>query len=420
MIGFRRFVLSRKVLQFAFLVGVLSASVVESQEWDRFRGPNGSGVIAGDTPAAWTDQDLLWKIKLPGQGHSSPVIWGKRIFLMSADETAARQYVLCVNADDGSVLWQKEFPFSTYHIHTLSSFASTTPAVDAELVYVAWASPDKTMLMAFDHNGEEVWQRELGEFDSQHGFGTSPIVYGDLVILCKQQKKPDRDGPRTPTSFIIAVDKKTGSTRWQSDRMSEVVSYSVPCIFSEPGKPDQLICCSTADGIFSLDPLTGKENWKKEVFSMRTVSSPIVAGDLVLGTTGSGGGGNYVTALRPAANPDIAFEVKRQAPYVPTPVAYQDWIFLWFEQGIVTCVDAKTGDSIWQKRVGKKYWSSPIIVGDKIYGVSEEGDVTVIRAADKFELLAENSLGEASRSTPAADGKRLYFRTFSHLMAVGQ
>ncbi|MCA9197889.1 MAG: PQQ-binding-like beta-propeller repeat protein, partial [Planctomycetales bacterium] len=201
MLGFRRFVLSRIVLQFAFLVGALSANIVESQEWDRFRGPNGSGVIAGNAPAAWTDQELLWKIKLPGQGHSSPVIWGKRIFLMSADETAAQQYVLCVNADDGSVLWQKEFSFSTYHIHTLSSFASTTPAVDAEHVYVAWASPDKTMLMAFDHNGEEVWQRELGEFDSQHGFGTSPIVYGDLVILCKQQKKPDRDGPRTPTSF---------------------------------------------------------------------------------------------------------------------------------------------------------------------------------------------------------------------------
>ena len=201
--------------------------------------------------------------------------------------------------------------------------------------------------------------------------------------------------------------------------MSEVVSYSTPCIYEPDGGVPELICASTAHGIYSLDPETGNENWAIDVFSMRTVSSPIIAGGHIFGTTGSGGGGNYVVAVKPGTDAEVAYEIKKQAPYVPCPVARNGLVFLWYDKGIVTCIRADSGDQVWQKRIGGNFSGSPVIAGDRIYCIDDDGVVVVLAADDEYRLLGKSPLGEASRSTPAIAGGRMYLRTYSHLVSIG-
>ncbi len=190
----------RTTTQRVILVGIylsLGLPTVSAEHWTRFRGPNGTGVSDAKTiPVVWTESDYNWRAQLPGVGHSSPVIWKERLFVLSADPDNATRYVLCLGTEDGAPVWQRDFPSESHHIHDRNSFASPSPAVDADHVYVAWSTPATTTFMALDHDGNTVWDLDLGRFDSRHGFGTSPILLNDLVILCVQMMKPERDGPR--------------------------------------------------------------------------------------------------------------------------------------------------------------------------------------------------------------------------------
>lgn len=414
------------VLPLALLGSLLASSMVgplvSAQEWTRFRGPNGAGESETQgIPATWTDADYHWKIALPGVGHSSPVLWGDKIFLLSADPKSASRFMLCVGADDGKLLWKREYPGVPHHLHVRSSYASCTPAVDAEHAYVAWSDPEHTLLVAVDHSGNEAWSLDLGPWVSQHGFGTSPIVYDDLVVIgCTQEPSKRADMAEPKESFVVAVEKKTGKIRWRTERGIDTTSYSVPCVRKNDKGVDELVFCSTAEGFFALDPKTGHENWSLKAFTMRTVSSPVLAGGLLFGTTGSGGGGNYVVALRPGSNPEVAYEIKKEAPYVPTPVAHGELLFLWSDKGIVTCVNAATGKQVWQKRVGGAgYSGSPVRVDDKLYCVDEAGVVVVLSAGNEFQELGRINLNEECRSTPAIAGGRMYLRTVSHLYSLG-
>jgi len=407
-----------------FLAAIASMTVSDNlfaQEWTRFRGPNGAGQSdAANIPIKWTENDHNWRASLPGIGHGSPVIWGKRIFLISADPDSAQRHVLCLGTADGKILWDKEFASEAHHLHAQNSFASCTPAVDKDRLYVAWSTPSETTFMALSHDGEVVWERELGPFVSMHGFGTSPMIYGDMVILASAQQSEKLGGKKPGKSFVIAVDRATGEIRWNTPRESAVAAYGVPCVYNQGGKgPDELIFTSTSHGFASLDPKTGKENWSIDVFDMRTVSSPVIAGGLVFGTTGSGGGGNYVVAVRPGAKPEIAYRIDRQAPYVPTPIAHGDLLFLWYDKGIVTCVNASDGKQHWQKRVGGGFSGSPVRVGAALYCINQDGEVIVIAADKQYQLLSKNPLGEPSRATPAVAAGRMYLRSESHLISIG-
>ena len=212
----------------------LWSATAAGEPWTRFRGPNGSGVSPDSLPAEWTAADYNWQAKLPGIGHSSPVVWGPHVYIMSADPENATQYVLAIEVESGALAWQREFPLQAYHIHARNSFASVTPTVDQDRVYVAWATPAETTLSALDHSGQLAWQRNLGSFASQHGFGSSPILYQDLVILSILEMKPDPEGPQTETSRIVALDRRNGEVRWTAPRRSEVASYSVPCLYQPP------------------------------------------------------------------------------------------------------------------------------------------------------------------------------------------
>jgi len=415
--------------QRAFLRAVLVCSVLiacgraPGQEWTRFRGPNGAGVGSANIPSKWTEDDYAWQASLPGKGHSSPVLWGKRLFITSGDEKTGTRIVLCFDADTGRRVWSREFAAHTHGKHSLNSFASATPAVDEKRLYVSWATPKDYIVLALDHEGKEVWRRDLGPFKTGHGYGGSPIVYEDLLVVPNEQ-----DGE----SSLVALSAADGKTRWQVPRDSQV-TYSTPCVYQPKGRPAELIFTNWTYGISALEPATGKTRWEIKVFSKdhleTAIGSPIVAGDLVLGTCGYLGKGNHTVAVRPVGEPETTaagsgkaeevYRIERGAPLTTTPLAVGKLLFLWGDEGIATCADAATGKVHWQKRIGGTYYASPVCAGKNIYCTSADGEVVVLAASEKFAELGRVHLGEPSNATPAIAGGKMFLRTESRLMALG-
>jgi outer membrane protein assembly factor BamB len=226
--------------------------------------------------------------------------------------------------------------------------------------------------------------------------------------------------PEPTQSFIAAVGKDDGKIRWRIERQIDTASYSVPTIRKDEQGVEELVCSTTAEGMFGLDPKTGNQNWSVPAFSMRTVSSPQLVAGLVFGSTGSGQGGNYVAAIRPGTDAKLEYEVKKEAPYVPCMIANGNLLFLWADKsGVVSCLDATDGKQVWQRRVGGAYSGSPVRAGDKMFCVDEAGLVVCLSATEKFQELGRTDLKEECRSTPAISGGRMYVRTVSHLYSVG-
>lgn len=404
-------------LGFFLLACALSADSLQGQEWSRFRGPNGEGVSDATTiPTSWTADDYRWRVKLPGVGHSSPVAQGDRVFVTSALEEDATQFILCLRTTDGGLIWKRDFPSTPHAKHNFNCYASSTPALDEDAVYFAWATPQRCELVKLSQSdGRQLWRRDLGPFVAEHAFGASPMIYRDLVILPNEQ-----DGD----SSVIALERATGKTRWRSARRTVKAAYATPCIYRPEGGQAQLLVTSWAHGISSLDPASGKLLWEHPVFNYRVVASPVVAGGLIFGSCGTGGIGRQMIAVRPGdpasgRPPETAYEIKGSLPYVCTPVAHGDLLFSWFDAGVVTCLDAPTGRIHWRERVGGDYFGSPIRVRDRIYCVSRTGEVVVLSASTQFEELARIDLGEPSYGTPAVADGVMYLRTLSRLMAVG-
>jgi len=411
-------------------LGVMVCTLIASgQEWTRFRGPNGTGISeAKGIPTAINEETVRWKLDLPGSGHSSPVLWGDRLFLTSTGDKAGGISVLCVNARQGKLLWQQDFALRPFSRHELNSFASATPVVDTDRVYVLWNEPEHYILTALDHQGKTNWQRDFGPFVSQHGCGASPILCDGKVIIQDFQDDPKfvPGGTRSGESSIIAVDAASGKTAWQTPRRTTVVAYSAPCVFEPKNGQRALISNSQSHGISALDPATGKVLWEyDQAFDKRSVSSPLIAGDIIFGSCGSGGGGNFVTAIRAGdaragRKPVLAYQLKKSAPYVPTGIVRGDLVWFWSESGIVTCVTAATGEIRYQERVGGNYFGSPVWIDGRLFCVSAEGELVVVDASDTFKLLHRYKLNERCHSTLAVSLDRLFVHTEKHLWCFGK
>jgi len=390
-----------------------------AQEWTRFRGPNGTGISKATTiPVRFTPAEYNWRVPLPGVGHSSPVIWGERLFLTSADEEKGKRYLLCLSAADGRRLWTRSYDFTAYSHHEFNTAASSTPVVDAERVYVVWTTHEQFTVLALDHNGKEVWKRDLGRFPTQHGGAASPILVGDILIVTME--------PEDASGLLLGLDRKTGATRWQRPRSGGPAPYATPILYEPEDGPAEVIFVSTANGITGLDPMTGAVNWElSSLFNLRCVASPIQAGGLILVTAGQGGGARQAAAVQPGSkkagtDARLAYKLPRGPSYIPTPIAVGDRVFFWGDSGIVMCVKASTGEQVWQERVGGgDYFGSPVCVDGKLYAMSAKGELAVIEASDRFKLLARNDLGEPSHATPAVSNGVMYLRTLSHLISVG-
>ncbi len=396
-----------------------AAAAAADPEWIRFRGPNGCGACeTAAIPASWTERDYRWRVQLPGIGFSSPVVWEDRLYLTSTIEDKAKLLVLCLKTSDGSLLWKQSFQAKPHPKFKANLDACATPTVDKDRLYVVWATPDEHVALALEQRrGTEIWRRDLGPFVAEDGFGASPVLVGDVVILTNDQ---DPGG----TSSLVALDQKTGQTRWKVDRQSTKAAFSTPCLYQPPGARPQVSVLSCAHGISSFDPTDGAANWALDVFDLRTTGSPLVASGMLFATNGGGTAGKYLVAVRlgaatKEAPPDVAYRIKDAVPYVITPVAKWPLVFLWSDRGVVTCLDGPSGQVHWRQRLGGTYLGSPVRVGDRLYCMSREGEMIVLAAADKYQLLARINLGEPSNSTPTLANGVMYLRTLSHLMSLG-
>lgn len=402
-----------------------TAAVIENpglphaeENWARFRGPNGTGIsLDREIPVEWTEDEYLWKTRVPGTGHSSPCVWGDRVFVGTASDDGLERDLVCLDAVTGEIRWLKKLAFGVDKKHPKNSYASCSPATDGQRVYIAFSSMEQYSLFAFDLEGNEVWRYNLGKFESQHGSGTSPIVFEDLVLLGN-----DQDGP----SSIVALDRKTGQERWKVGRAGDVVSYSTPFILNRPGTTPEVVFSSKAEGVGAFDARTGELRWKSDALSDRTVGSAAYFNGIVFQTAGAAGVGKYMVALRPGGATGDSNDLEtlwtrtRLLPYVPTPIVYGGHLFLWGDNGVVSCVNPTTGENVWTERIAGMFSGSPVCVDGKLYSISESGDVVVLAAEPQFKLLARNPLGEPSHSTPAVSRGRMYLRTFHHLICVGK
>jgi len=399
---------------------ILWTCAAQADNWPRFRGPNGQGVSeAKGIPTEWSEQDYNWKITLPGAGHSSPVIWDGKVFVTCADQTARRGYLLCIDGASGKELWRREQDLTKYPINSLNSYASPTPTVDADSVYVLWPANEETTLAAVTHEGKDVWAVRLDGVHARHGKGSSPIVYGDYVIVSHEQER-NTDGVK---SQWAAFDRKNGDVRW---RMEEPpvsnASYSTPCIRRTGANGVEVVFASNAHGITGVDLETGRILWNVDgVLPDRVVSSPVLAGETILATCGEGGRGKRFTAisLGPGGASEVYHLETREVPYVPTLILHEERVFAFHDNGSVSCLAGKDGKVLWSEKPAGRFFGSPICVNDVLYAVTVDGDVVVLRAGPTYELLSINALGEKSHSTPAVGDGRLVLRTVEHLFSVG-
>jgi len=416
---------------------LLFASALGAAEgnWSRFRGENGAGFSdTASVPVTWTDKDYNWRVALPGVGHASPVVWGDRIYLMCGDDGTAARTIVCLHAADGRTLWRRHFASQPFRQHSANSYATASPAADAAGVVVTWATPDEVILRALSRDGEDRWCRSLGPYVGKHGSGVSPIIYRDLVVLANDQEDPNAypeiygrsDSPVVSgKSFLIAVDRSTGQTRWQVERRTSLSAYSTPCLYRREDGTDELAFTSTSHGITGLDPATGQVRWElADVFRDRCVGSPVFGAGLVIGAYGYGARGTRCVAVRPAgaepgAAPTLVYEVTKSVPLVPTPIVRGDRLFLWCDDGVVTCLNVASGEVIWRERAGGSFFGSPVCVRDRLYCIAKDGEVVVLAAGDAFEVLARVPLGEPSFATPAVAGGVMYLRTRSQLFSLG-
>ncbi|MDP6636506.1 MAG: PQQ-binding-like beta-propeller repeat protein [Phycisphaerae bacterium] len=418
---------------FSCILLVAFCAAADAQEWTRFRGPDGKGIGQADgIPAKIDESSYAWKVKLPGPGHSSPVLWGKKIFLTCEGPgkiarpprrrrggpavlgTQANRQLVCLSAADGKVLWTWKDIFTTYSHNGLNSFAASTPAVDAERVYLTWASGGKYFAVAIDHEGKRVWRRELGDFSAKHGAGASPVVIDGVVLVGN-----DHAGK---TSTLNGLDAKTGKTLWKIDRKSGPASYIVPAICRPAGGKPQAIFVSCAEGVTSVNPSDGKINWRVQCnFTLKAIASPVSAGGLIFVSTGRGGGRESAVIRPPsgAKKASIAFKLDKEVPYVPTPIAVGDYLFVLNDNGTLTCIEPATGKKLWREKLSGVHYPSPVCIDDRIYVINNKGDISTIAAAAKYKLLATSKLPEATQSTPAVANGCMYIRTVNHLICVG-
>jgi len=394
------------------------ASENDSLQWTQFRGSDRMGIDEhARAPETWDSSDYNWNITLPGIGHASPVVWGNRIFITSADDSTNSGYVMAVDELDGKFLWKKEFKVTDLALHKNNNLASATPAVDESQVYVIWYTKEKTSLAALNHEGVLQWQSEFGGIESRHGGGSSLMLTATNVVFTREQE----NGSSSKGSWV-AVDKRTGKTAWELERETVVAnSFSTPLLVSNDQQEKQLIFTSQAHGFTCVDPETGQILWeKKELLTARAIASPLYAEGLVIGSRKG-----RCMALKVDLNTKQAgdsahyYLPNNLSPYVPTPIIVDEHLFLFMDNGNVACVTASTGELLWKERPSGPLFGSPICVGGNLYCITKAGKVLVIGADSTYQLHGIHDLGEGSFSTPVMCGSGMVFRTLSHLRLLG-
>ena len=414
--------------------------------WPQWRGPDGSGISTEkNLPATWTPTtNIKWKAAIPGRGHSSPIVWGNRIFVTTAVEGdvvpgakavthmagdkeflhpdsvgADRKHqfkVIALNRESGKIVWEalawEGTPYDNRH--RKSSYAASTPATDGKMVYAFFGTEG---LYAYDFNGKLAWKAQLGKLGTVGmGTGTSPILFNDLVIV-----QCDEDNGEA--SFIVALDKKTGKEAWRTPRKIQV-SWSTPLLVKTATRSE--LITSGTETVVSYDPATGKELWHHKGVESNAIPSPVANNEMVFLVAGFpakiamaiklGGSGD----LTDTAN--VPWKYAKGTAYVPSPILYGDYLYLTTDRGILTCIDAKTGEVKYEGGripIPATFTASPVAFEGKILMTSEDGDTFIVKAGPKHEVLGTNSIGEPVYASPAIADGRIFIRGEKNLYCIG-
>lgn len=414
--------ISRRLFLSLTAIPFLVLSQAEAQEWSRFRGKDGAGVgkmtgLRNEIKEA----DYAWSVKLDGVGHSSPVLWGEKLFLTLAAPDGTDRRLECFDSSSGAKKWSWEAPVEKHNLHNFNNFASSTPVADADRVYAVWGSGKRTEAIALDHEGKLRWKREWPEFTSDHGFGASPILSDGVLII-------HTDSVERRKSLVMGLNPVTGESLWELERATpgteekHLTAYSTPVSMNVDGK-EIVVVLQTNDGWKGLDPKTGAVLWGYDgEYTQRSVGSIAPGRGTVFATFGSGGQGRQATALRPKASgePEVVYTLGLSdgLGYVPTPLFYENRLYLWGDGGILACLDAETGKGIYKERVGGNFFASPIAVDGKILCLSREGELVIVEAGDTFKVLGRSALGSGSSASPAVANNRLFLRTETQLICI--
>ncbi|MBM4069287.1 MAG: hypothetical protein FJ271_10125 [Planctomycetes bacterium] len=403
---------------------LVKAVTHSTANWTAWRGPDGRGIVAaGDIPLTWdAKKNVRWKVALPAPGNSTPIVWGDKVFLTQALDGGKRRALIAFDRKDGKKLWQREVPCTVVETsHKQNPPCSASPVTDGQAVYAHFFSAG---VVAYDFEGKKLWHRDLGPILSRWGNGSSPILYGNLLILFH--------GPGEPSSFLIALDKRTGKTVWKSDERainSPVFgSWSTPVIVRSGGR-DELIMPLPGEriggeGMFkAYEPATGKAIWTCRGLGNEIYAMPVVGdeGNLVVGISGHNG---PLLAVRPGGNGDVtdshrAWQQAGKNPQrIGSGVMHQGRLYIADAPGFVACLDAPSGKTIWKERLGEQLWGSLLLANDRLYVTSLEGTTFVLAAGPKFKLLSRNEICEPTYAALAVAGADVFLRTYEHLYCI--
>ena len=434
-----------KPLVILFLAWSVAAS---DSNWPQFRGPLAGGVGEGSPPIEWNGEsgrNVLWKTEIPGLGHSSPIVWGDRLFVTSAvpaagepalklglygdvrpveGEGAQSFNLYCLDRQTGRILWQRTATSGPPKVkrHPKSTHANPTPATDGKYVVAFFGSEG---LFTFDLNGRLLWKKDFGVLDSgfftapdaQWGFASSPVIHQGLVIVQADVQK---------NSFLAALDLATGKERWRTPRQ-EVPTFSTPAIVPYGAGRFQ-VAVNGWKHIGGYDLETGRELWKLRGGGDIPVPTPVFAGGLIV-ITSAHGSQRPIYAIRADAAGDltetkagIVWSQDRAGNYMQTPLLADGLGYFCFDNGVLSVYQLATGERLYQQRLGggsSGFSSSPVAAGGRLYITNEEGRTFVLAAGREYKLIAENELGETVMATPAISGDVLYIRGRKNLFAVG-
>jgi len=405
------------------IVSMVSPEGEAVKYWPHWRGPSMQGLVSGSGyPEKWSDtENVLWKVAVPGRGHSSPIIWEDRLFLTTASENGSRRSILCFDRSDGSLLWETVVPESSVEqVHQKNSYASSSPTTDGERIYAYF---DSAGLIAVDFEGKVVWHIDFGPISLYHGPGGSPLLYKDRIILFQDQVSFGR-GTAANSGFIVAIDKETGQELWRKSREPKP-GWGSPIAIQVDDHVEIIV--SSSRNIEAYDPLTGNVRWNCLGNTMEVIPMPVVGHGMVYCSSGRAG---PTLAIRPGGKGDVTdshvvWSTPKGSPFVPSPLLLGEYIYTINDMAsIASCHHAKTGELIGQFRLGEArkegFSASPITVEGKIYFINDDGEAFVINPAPDFKLSHINSIGERMLASPALVDGKWYFRTDSHLICIGR
>ncbi len=371
---------------------------VDANDWPWWRGPQRNGTAsASHAPLEFTEDNLLWKAKVPGRGHGSPTVVGNRVLLATANEEAGSQSLLCYSRENGELFWENKIHASgAMKRNKKASAASGTPAWDGEQAYICFPNSSSLFVTSVNGNGEKVWQKQVSKYVVHQGYGASPTLYQNLVIVSADNKSG---------GAIAAYERKTGELVWKRERPREP-NYPSPTILHAAGK-DQLIMTG-CDKVSSFDPLTGKTIWEIQGATTECVTSTVTDGNLVY--TSGGYPKNHMSAVRADGTGKVVWENSSRL-YVPSLVIHDGYLYGVLDAGIATCWKADTGKEMWKHRLGGTFSSSPVLVGSSILVGNEAGQHFAFEATPSgYEQFAQSQLGNQVFATPTVVGGRVFHR----------